>query len=189
MIDAAEGRNPILSEMIDCYSIVSDIYTMFRPEALRRNVDLKLDIDECDWPESFLSDRFRIKKIVMSLVSNAIKFSHEKDSVVLRMSKNTDSQDEVIINFIVKDTGGGITPDNIKEIFKPFFKVNPSYNNADLSNSGPGVGLAIAKKYSDEINGQINCKSVVDKGSIFVFSVPLKQPLINDAELNDHLNN
>ena len=142
-----------------------------------------MEVNEHDWQQEMRGDKERITRILMTLLSNAVNFTKDGGTITLILSKKETSNGDVVVNFLIKDTGISISEDDIKDIYTTLYKVKPSYNNSDLSESGSGTGLAIAKRYADDIEGQLSCESVVGKGSVFAFSVVLRSALISRDEL------
>ena len=119
-------------------------------------------------PEKMFSDPTLIRQIVLNLISNAVKFTSE-GSVKVRLSMITPlDAPKQLFQVDVIDTGIGMTQEQVNKLFQPF-------SQAELSTSrkfgGTGLGLAISKRLVAELDGEISCKSQIDKGSTFSFSV------------------
>ncbi|NJM78696.1 MAG: hypothetical protein HC854_01955 [Flavobacterium sp.] len=121
-------------------------------------------------------------------MSNAIKFTDE-GSVELALHKVKSSKKYDTILFEVKDTGEGISKENIAEIFESFSQVKPVLTRRQ---GGTGLGLAIVKKLIELHGGEINVKSAMGKGSTFYFTLKvakLKTTKNTILEQNDNLLN
>ncbi|HUH12807.1 MAG TPA: ATP-binding protein [Longimicrobiales bacterium] len=125
---------------------------------------------EPDLP-AILSDRTKIRQIVLNLLSNAIKFTHE-GSVTLRV---TGSGTKVRIS--VQDTGIGISPENLQSIFEEFRQVDGSHTR---EYGGTGLGLSITKKLIDLLGGRISVASARGSGSTFDVELPIGGPSAPD---------
>ena len=119
--------------------------------------------------ETILSDDVRIRQILTNLVGNAIKFTEFGDiKVELDMTTNLDKNALVLK---VSDTGIGIPKEKQEAIFDRFTQANASTTRTF---GGTGLGLAITKKLCDLMDGNIQCHSIVGKGSTFTVTIPIK---------------
>ena len=129
-------------------------------------------------PTIFISDPNRIKRIVINLLSNAIRFTAKGEvSVNVKLAKIVDDKN-VVIQIIVADTGIGIPPEKQSLIYEKFYRVSPANQNKYL---GAGLGLHIVKQLVSELDGEIDLTSSPDKGTTFVCTLPLKRPLIDEV--------
>lgn len=146
---------------------VSDILSTIIQE---KNLEFHFDIKE-DVPNKVIGDPVRLNQILTNLVSNAVKFTAQ-GQVIISLQVLEKTQDTVNIEFSVKDTGIGLSEDQIKKLFKPF-------NQADTSTTrkfgGTGLGLTIVKKLVLLMGGDIRIESQLGKGSTFIFNVVLKR--------------
>jgi signal transduction histidine kinase len=112
------------------------------------------------------NDKTRIKQIIMNLVNNAIKYTHE-GSVTLRggLSRNNH-----LVLISVTDTGIGIGKEDVKDIFQAFKQLDSS---STRRYEGAGLGLYLSKKLVDILGGDIRVESVQGKGSVFTVSFPV----------------
>ncbi|MFH1065878.1 MAG: ATP-binding protein, partial [Nanoarchaeota archaeon] len=112
-------------------------------------------------------DRKRILQVINNLISNAIKFTKIKGEIGIRVWKENDNA------FVsVKDNGIGISADEQKQLFSRFYQVRKGLQRE--YGGGTGLGLAISKGIVDLHKGNIIIKSSLNKGSTFIFSIPLK---------------
>lgn len=114
----------------------------------------------------FWGNESRLKQLTAILIDNAIKHTHEKGSIEIKMhtAKNK-------IEFIVSDSGEGIPEEHLDKIFERFYKVDKSRSNR---NGNFGLGLSIAKSIVNEHKGTITVSSTLGKGSIFKVILPFK---------------
>ena len=187
LVDSIEGRLPVTSEIINCHEILQDLYKMYRPAAAQKKIAFELEADSNDWEQELKGDKERITRMLMTFLSNAVKFTNKEGCITLSLSKKILDDGKAQVNYFVTDTGIGISDDNIKDVYESFYKVRESYNTSDLTNSGAGVGLAIAKRYADDIDAQLNCESELGKGSVFSLSLILDCALISSDELKSKL--
>ena len=121
-----------------------------------------------DLPVSVLGDEKRLRQVLLNLLGNAVKFT-EEGRVRLKVSFENPSHSGGNIHFDVEDTGIGIGPQHLEEIFLPFQQVNDPRNRVE----GTGLGLAITKKLISLMGGNLQVKSTPGQGSIFWFTLPL----------------
>lgn len=152
--------------------------SVFMPEEiLREPVDLvllhlrekgiRLTSDFRDLPKYLKGDPVRLRQIVLNLLWNAVKFT-DAGEIALSVSATEDG-DKVTLMVSVKDTGIGIPADKLDKIFEPFER-----GETGSSRSGSGLGLPLAKKMIEMMNGRIEVESEEGKGSCFFFSIELK---------------
>ena len=134
--------------------------------ARKKGLYLKYAIDP-DVPKFVIGDELRFSQIILNLVNNAIKFT-EKGGVSIHVSVQDRQKDQTLVNFQIKDTGIGIAPDRIDDIFEKFVQVDTGIAR-DFE--GSGLGLAISYKICQLMGGRITVESVPDQGSAFTFSI------------------
>jgi len=126
--------------------------------------------------KKLLGDPVRLRQIVLNLLSNAVKFTNIGTVKLLAAIKNT-TESNVTIHFEVKDSGIGMTSEQIKKIFEPFMQADESVTRKF---GGTGLGLAITTKFLEMMGGTLHVESTVGVGSKFSFE--LKFDLIDDAD-------
>ncbi len=157
------GREEMDISDFSVNSLIDEVVSMVKPQAKVKGIELlRLSSDT----EIFVNcDSSKLKHILQNLIGNAVKFT-EKGKV--EVSCKTDGRNFITI---VKDTGIGIVENNLEHIFDEF-------RQADSSTSrrygGSGLGLAIAKKYANLLGGTITVKSIIEKGSEFTITLPVK---------------
>ncbi len=155
------GREEVEISNFNAEGLVNDVITMIRPQAQQKNINIT-NI-ESDNKTQITSDMHKCKHILQNLIANAIKFT-EKGKVEISVVSNAEN-----IHFVVKDTGIGISKENLPHIFDEF-------RQADSSTSrrygGTGLGLAIAKKYANLLGGTITVNSTLEAGSTFTLILP-----------------
>lgn len=123
-------------------------------------------------PEVVLGDATRLRQLLACLIDNAVKFtSSGRVEVILESAAPANRQAEVTIR--VQDTGAGIAPERIREIFESFRQLN---GGMARSHRGLGLGLAIVQKLAEMMGGEIRVTSEPGAGSCFSFHVPLRLP-------------
>ncbi len=146
--------------------LVSNIRLALLQGANEKGIQLKLLIDQ-DLPDTVKGDPVRLGQILTNLISNAVKFTNEgKVTIVAALQKRT--KEFTIIDFEVADTGIGISPDKIENIFESFTQASA---NTTRKFGGTGLGLTITKKLLELMGSEIKVKSELGKGSVFYFSL------------------
>lgn len=146
------------------------IYTFFKPEVNDKGLNLSYTIPLPAKEATFKTDREKVYAVLINLVKNAIKYTHEgaiKFGYILKSSHETGNQTE--LEFYVRDTGIGIQKDKQKSVFDRFIQVDTTDKRAI---QGAGLGLSISKAYVEMLGGKIWLESEVGKGSTFYFTIP-----------------
>ncbi len=158
-------RNPMTFK-----SCVEDVTGILSHEAAKRDLQLTFEVDE-KVPHSILSDEARIKEILLNLVGNAVKFTHEgyvKIQVAVQGSKKLKSGDMCCIECSVTDTGIGMQESALHNIFQPFAQADTSTTR---KYGGTGLGLAISRSLCRNLGGDIHVESKYGEGSKFTFTI------------------
>jgi PAS domain S-box-containing protein len=121
-------------------------------------------------PRYISTDENKLRQILLNLLSNAIKFTAEGGVILrVRYDAKQDVENEGCLAFEVQDTGSGIGPEELTELFKPFHQTTTGRR----SQEGTGLGLAITQQFVEILGGKIQVESQVNKGSTFRFSIPV----------------
>ncbi len=149
-------------------ALANDIINSLQVNANKNENQIELHFDE-RVPAELLGDKTRLYQILMNLLGNAIKFTH-KGKVELQMAMREDQNDQVMIEFQVKDNGIGIPADKQSYIFESFTQAK-----TDISRKygGTGLGLAITKKLLNLYNSDIHVSSTEGQGTTFTFTLAL----------------
>ncbi len=167
-----------MMELVPAHFVWSDIRNMligvFEPRAREKGISFSL-IDENPFPSVFWGDKERITQVLVNLVGNAIKFTHE-GSVTLEVDwKNN------YVSFRVRDTGIGIDEQALDMLFEPFVQVD---RTAKRNYEGTGLGLAICKRLIDMMQGELTVASTKGVGSEFHVVLPLPAAKAECREVN-----
>ena len=138
--------------------------------AQKKEISLLLE-EELGSPLVVEADRDKINQILLNLIGNALKFTPEGGKVTVILTQELLGHDLLMLQYTVKDTGIGITQENILRLTQPFFQVESS---ATRSYQGTGLGLAIAKKMIELLGGELEVQSEPGQGATFQFSVLVK---------------
>ncbi len=132
-----------------------------------------------DIPPRIVSDPVRLRQIIVNLVGNAIKFT-ERGEIVVSLAWHPMSDGQRMLRLAVCDTGIGIPPERIKEIFEAFTQAD---NSTTRKYGGTGLGLTITRRLVELMGGAIKVDSRVGEGSCFSFTLPTITPLPGEAAM------
>ena len=166
-----EGKLALNLSRFDIRQSVSAWIETFVHVAKRKQIDLRLVISESmtsDADYDMIADEEKCERIIYNLLSNALRFTGEKGTVLL-MVEPFRRNDRRWIRFVVKDDGIGIPKDKIGSIFKTFYQVDPGY-------LGSGLGLSLVKAFTEMHGGTVSVTSEENKGAEFIVEIPTDQP-------------
>lgn len=176
------GRLELEERPFDVRACVGDALDLMGAQAAERDVELACYVDPTV-PARIRGDEARLKQVLLNLLSNAVKFAPEGE-VVLTVSVDeatagsTDSDPSVPLTFTVRDTGVGMTDEQLDQLFEPFFQADASTTR---EYGGTGLGLAISRRLTHLMDGEISVES--EKGVGSTFRVSLSVPPVPDAEV------
>jgi PAS domain S-box-containing protein len=166
------GQIELQPEPLSPWDLVQGVVSLLGPRAQEKLLDLEVTRFG-PTPAQVNLDATRLKQILVNLVSNAIKFT-DKGSVNIEMSSEPDPDGgKHYLVFLISDTGIGIDPDKIHQLFKPFARINdstPSSTTAAIR-PGTGLGLVIAAQFARMMGGHITVESVPGQGSRFTVKI------------------
>lgn len=122
-----------------------------------------------DIPKSFMMDQVRIRQVLNNLISNANKFT--EDGKITIEVRGSGPPDAMTIKTSVKDTGIGMTPQQLKKVFERFSQAD---NSTTRLFGGTGLGTTISKELIERMGGLLMAESIHGRGSIFSYQLPLK---------------
>jgi PAS domain S-box-containing protein len=148
-------------------SLVDESMETVASSASKKDLSLTSTID-CATPENIIGDRGKLRKVLTNLLENAVKFTDAGSISISVSSKPLQEAGRHQILFAVMDTGIGIPPEKMAEVFQPFAQVE---TDICRKRDGVGLGLAANRKLVEVMGGEIWAKSEVGKGSTFYFTV------------------
>jgi CheY-like chemotaxis protein/HPt (histidine-containing phosphotransfer) domain-containing protein len=122
-------------------------------------------------PPYLVGDPTRLRQILINLVGNAIKFT-DKGEVFVRTELEEETADYVVLRFSIKDTGIGMSREQIDKLFLPFTQADSSITRKF---GGTGLGLSISKRLVEMMEGKVWAESVPGEGSTFIFTARFKK--------------
>ena len=174
------GKLEIVEDAYDVTSVIHDIIRMTVAQKEEKNLEIIVDIDP-GIPKILLGDEKRIRRLVMNIVDNAVKFTNE-GGVCIQVGARREEYG-VNLLFMIRDTGIGMSQKTIEKLFTV-------YNQADSSSSrqegGVGLGLAISQTIVHKMGGVITVKSKQGEGTVMRVTIPQKvlddQPIVQIEE-------
>lgn len=174
------GKLNMESIDFDLGDVFDNLYGLTSIKAEEKGIHLTYDIAP-DVPRRLRGDPLRLGQVLINLTHNALKFTHKGEvSIEVRLKRSICSEHRAEIEFVVKDTGIGISPENQTRLFESFSQVDGSTTRKF---GGTGLGLAISQSLVKMMGGDITVDSRLDEGSEFRFSVDLG--LANQQEITD----
>lgn len=161
------GKTPLETVEADVVQFSKDIFILFNDLAGMKQIDFRFESSVDALMVWFDPDK--LEKILTNLLSNALKFTQEKGTVILSISKVTSSSKRnEYVEIKVIDTGIGLKAEQLKHVFERFFHV-------DNSKTGTGIGLHFTKSLVELHHGEIMVESEYEKGSSFIVHLPLHE--------------
>jgi len=145
------------------------VVQMFTHQAQQRGLELQLRVsDDLDlWA---LGDENRLRQVLVNLIQNALKFTTE-GKVLVEADVQRHHAHEVLANIMVTDTGPGISPEDQKSIFEPFKQAERDRDK----HGGAGLGLSIAYRLLEAMDGRIRVASQLGEGTTFIVEIPFQK--------------
>ena len=151
------GKLPLSLEPISLTEVVRECQVMIGPQAQKRGITLRFPQGEV--PIFVNADRTRVKQVLINLLSNAIKYNKVDGTVDVDYAASTPGR----IRVRVKDTGEGLTPNKMTQLFRPFDRLGKETGVEE----GTGIGLMVSKQLVELMGGVIGVESTLGKGSVF----------------------
>ncbi len=180
------GKFELESYPIEVREWLGDAVRTLGIRAHAKKIELAFEIEEAV-PQFILGDGLRLRQIILNLVGNAIKFT-EAGEVLVSVKVAQQNAERVKLHFIVRDTGIGMTPEQLSRVFEAFEQADTSMTRRF---GGTGLGLSISSRLASLMGGQIKAQSVFGQGSTFDFIVDFtktstgasEKPVNTDLEL------
>ncbi len=180
------GKFELVNENFSVSATCRQLIKMFSTSAKEAGLTLTVSLAE-NLPNSITCDQQRLRQIVANLLSNAIKFTRQGYVALEIACEQTNSgtdPDTAVLCIVVRDSGVGIPPDKLDQIFDSFTQLE---NFSTRTATGTGLGLAICRRLLTLMGGSISVSSVLENGTVFTVLIPVKtcqsEPLAQTLEL------
>ena len=158
-------------EPITVRELIDETMDLFSYSAAEKGIELCHYVDDST-PATIFTDRERLQQLMSNLIGNAVKFTYEGEVSVTfsgRQVVHEGGSNDLILHCSIRDTGVGISSDNLEKIFDTFTQADESTTR---KHGGTGLGLAISREICRLMNGEIGVESELWKGSHFTFELP-----------------
>ena len=163
------GKFTLEEAPVTVSSLMANVSSILSERVKAKNIRLLIETEHL--PRALMGDPTRLQQALLNYASNAVKFT-EKGTVKLRVLKQKETDESVLVRFEVTDTGIGITPEAMSRLFSTFEQAD---NSMTRKYGGTGLGLAITKRLAELMGGEAGAESVPGAGSTFWFTVKLKK--------------
>ena len=167
MSQIESGKTTVTPEVFNFREMISGIVSIIGFQASEKRQTFLTDIFP-ELEDFYISDGLRVRQILMNLLSNAHKYTPAGGTIELKVVPHHRTADRVMMKFMVRDNGVGISEELLGRIFEPFSQGKHSDRNA-----GSGLGLAITQNLVHLLNGTVSVQSEYGKGSCFTVELPM----------------
>jgi PAS domain S-box-containing protein len=151
------GKVSLSTEPVSLSEVISECQAMMEPQAQQSGI--RMTFPRFDNPTFVRADRTRLKQILINLLSNAIKYNQEQGRVAVDCTVNAPER----IRISVKDTGAGLSPEKLAQLFQPFNRLGQEAGGV----AGTGIGLVVTKRLAELMGGALGVESTVGEGCVF----------------------
>jgi signal transduction histidine kinase/FixJ family two-component response regulator len=161
------GRVSLNESPFDLHRLIGSVEEMFRLRAEAKNLRLLFETSP-EVPRYALGDESKLRQVLINLLGNAVKFTHEGGVSVRAAVAGAGAQLRLLVE--VEDSGEGIAEEQLAALFQPFTQTASGVR----SQEGTGLGLAISRQFVRLMGGEIRVRSVVGEGTMFSFEIDLR---------------
>ena len=151
------GKLTMSQETISLTDVLQDCQAMIAPQAHKRGIQMRFpEVASCFYVHA---DQTRVKQVMINLLSNAIKYNRVGGAVIVECTMRGENR----VHVRVQDTGTGLTPEQLQQLFQPFNRLGQETS----AEEGTGIGLIVTKQLVELMGGTIGVTSTVGVGSVF----------------------
>ena len=162
------GTFKITEGAFNLADLINEVNDLFQYQCEQKHIEVDNYIDEVFLNTKIISDKQRIRQILLNLLSNSLKFTFE--GTIGIKAKLIDYSGDPMVQICVEDTGIGIKDEQKNRLFKLF----STMSEYQMNPNGTGLGLTICRKYLDKLGGSIWAESEYGKGTLMTFNFPFK---------------
>lgn len=162
----------------DLNELLKNLVMMIRPKCESKDIDFNIEVDR-NLPKKVFGDVNKIRQIVINMLTNAVK-NTEEGQLDFQVELLERKQEDCKIRFTVKDTGIGMRPEEVEELFSAF-ELLDVVKNSNIK--GSGLGLDISRHFAKMMGGKIDCTSDYGRGTTFTFEI--RQKVVENIIVGD----
>ena len=184
ILDISKIESGKMELVLDSYytsQLFNDVSMIISPQVAQKGLMFDAKIDQ-NIPRALYGDKVRIRSVLTNILNNAVKYTQE-GSITFEASILKQTTTHVTLEFKISDTGIGIKPENIANLFETFERFDQKIH---YGIEGSGLGLAISNGYINLMGGEIKVESTYQQGS--TFTIILEQKIIDDKPLEQDYN-
>jgi PAS domain S-box-containing protein len=170
------GKMELEVEPIELQSLVQETFELFTAATLERDLEMEYYID-AEIPQLIVGDATRLRQVLINVIGNAVKFT-KSGGIYVTVHQIVLQDGSLEIEFVIKDSGIGIPPLKMIDLFKPFSQLDSSMAR---KYGGTGLGLAICKTLVELMGGQIHAQEDVEHGAIIIFTIQTKSFYMSES--------
>lgn len=167
-----EGKLSVNNEPFSLHQLTESVIAVVYSQTKGQGKNFECYVDGVD-QEIFLGDFMRVNQILLNLLSNAIKFTPQGGSIKLGIKQVSGKNDNINLQFIVSDTGIGMSGDFLLRLFEPFEQADSKISQ---KYGGTGLGMAITHNLVELLGGSIQVESKLGEGTTFTVELPFDLP-------------
>lgn len=179
ILDISKIESGKMELVMDSYytsQLLNDVSMIITPQATQKGLSFEARIDQ-NLPRALYGDKVRLRSILTNILNNAVKYT-QQGSITFEASIAKKTTTHVTLEFKISDTGIGIKPENLENLFESFERFDQKIH---YGIEGSGLGLAISNGYINLMGGEIKVESTYQEGS--TFTVILEQKIVDDKPL------
>lgn len=164
------GKLTIVPEELQLADLIHSILIVIKPQAAKKEIRFHLDLNNILY-ENLVGDALHLQQVYINILSNAVKFTPKGGDVWMRVEQEMMEDGRILLFVRIQDNGIGMSPEFVEQIFEPFERER---NTTASKIEGTGLGMSIAKRIVEMMQGDIRVESEQGVGSTFTVRVPLE---------------